>query len=210
VLEECDLPVRKALTSRDEAGFSMIEIMVVVLILGVVLTALFGVLDSMTRNDRRQQALQTNQEGARFAMVQMGQDLRAANPVEPLSTAAAYATEFEAAVLNAAGTSTTYVRWQLSGTTLSRSVLSAPGGTAVSTKTMLSNVENTSQGVTLFRWYDSSGTELTGTDNSPSDFSNCTVRVHISIVAASDPGPLPFSENSDAEVRNRLPGGIGC
>jgi prepilin-type N-terminal cleavage/methylation domain-containing protein len=195
---------------RDEAGFSMIEIMVVVLILGIVLTALFGVLDSMTRNDRRQQALQTNQETTRFAMVQMGEDLRAANPLEPLSTTAAYATEFEAAVLNSTGTSTTYVRWQLTGTTLSRSVLSAPGGTAVTTKTMVLNVQNASQGVTLFRWYNSTGTELTSAANTASDFSNCTVRVHISIVAASDPGPLPFSENSDAEVRNRLPGGIGC
>jgi type II secretory pathway pseudopilin PulG len=188
----------------------MIEITIVTLILGVVLTALFSVLNSMTRNDRRQQALQTNQEAARFALVQMGQDLRAANPIEPLSTDTAYATQFESAVLNAAGTSTTYVRWTLSGTTLTRAVISAPGGSVVTSKTMLSNVQNTAQGVTLFRWYNSNGTELTVAANTAGDFSNCSVRVHIAIVAASDPGPLPFTENSDVEVRNRLPGGIGC
>jgi prepilin-type N-terminal cleavage/methylation domain-containing protein len=197
------------MTKRDEAGFSMIEIMVVVLILGIVLTALFGVLDSMTRNDRRQQALQTNQETVRLAMVQMGQDLRASNPIEPLTATTDYANKFEAAVLTPSG-STQYVRWQLSGTTLTRSILSAPGGTALSTRTVLTNVQNPTLGLPMFRWYNSDGSELDSSANTTGDFANCTVRVHITIAAASDPGPLPFQENSDAEVRNRLPGGIGC
>jgi hypothetical protein len=26
----------------------------------------------------------------------------------------------------------------------------------------------------------------------------------------SNPGPLPFTETQDVEVRNRLPGNVGC
>jgi hypothetical protein len=34
--------------------------------------------------------------------------------------------------------------------------------------------------------------------------------VRITISSDSDPGPLPFEQNSAVQVRNRLPGGAGC
>jgi len=42
------------------------------------------------------------------------------------------------------------------------------------------------------------------------DPANCAVRVHIELTSDSNPGPLPFTETQDVEVRNRLPGNVGC
>jgi hypothetical protein len=75
---------------------------------------------------------------------------------------------------------------------------------------VLSNVKNASTGVALLRYYNSTNTELVAASNTPGDFSNCTVRIHISVSAAVVTGPAPFTQDLDAEIRNRLPGGIGC
>ncbi|MDQ1395003.1 MAG: hypothetical protein QOG64_262 [Acidimicrobiaceae bacterium] len=194
----------------DERGFTLIELTVVMLLMSLVMISFYGILNSLTSNAQRQQALVTDQESVRFAMLEMARDLRGANPIEPLSTAAAYATQVEAAVLPAAGTTPVYVRWQLTGTTLTRSVLDAPGGTATSTKTVLSNVKNASTGVTFLRYYNSANTELVPASNTAGDFTNCTVRIHMSTSAAVVTGPAPFTQDMDVEIRNRLPGGIGC
>ena len=39
------------------------------------------------------------------------------------------------------------------------------------------------------------------------DIANCAIRVHIEVSSDSNPGPLPFTETQDVELRNRLPGG---
>jgi prepilin-type N-terminal cleavage/methylation domain-containing protein len=194
----------------DEGGFTLIELTVVMLLMSLVMISFYGALNSLTSNAQRQEALVTDQEAVRFAMIDMARELRGANPLEPLTTSAAYGSEVEAAVLPARGTTAVYVRWQLTGTTLTRSILDAPGGTATSTKTVLANVKNASTGVTLLRYYNSAGTELVAASNTPGDFSNCTVRIHISVSAAVVTGPAPFTQDVDAEIRNRLPGGIGC
>jgi hypothetical protein len=78
---------------------------------------------------------------------------------------------------------------------------------------MLTNVRNASRGITLLRYFRSSVAEMPVTGGSAvtaGDISNCTIRVKISVASDSDPGPAPFLEETDAEIRNRLPGGIGC
>jgi hypothetical protein len=34
--------------------------------------------------------------------------------------------------------------------------------------------------------------------------------VHITLTSDSNPGPLPFTETQDVELRNRLPGNAEC
>ena len=42
------------------------------------------------------------------------------------------------------------------------------------------------------------------------DAAYCAVRVRIQVASDSNPGPLPFTQTQDVEVRNRLPGNVGC
>ena len=67
-------------------------------------------------------------------------------------------------------------------------------------------------GIPVFSYYDSHGNDLVAANPStPANVANCAIRVHMSISSDSAPGPQPFTENLDVELRNRLPGGtIGC
>jgi hypothetical protein len=197
---------------RDEAGMTVAEMMVVVLILGIVVATLFSVLQSVMANERVQQAKVNNQERVRFVLGQLTRDLRSANPLLSPATTAAGATGVEMAMGASTGTQT-YVRWTLSGTTLTRVVSATAGGTATTSKVMLTNVRNASRGITLFRYYRSSTVEMALTGASAvaaGDIGNCTIRVRVAVASDSDPGPAPFLEETDAEIRNRLPGGLGC
>jgi hypothetical protein len=88
--------------------------------------------------------------------------------------------------------------------------LASAGGAALTTAVTLTRVRNAELGVAMFRYYNSIGAELTAETATVADFANCPIRVHITVYADSTPGPEPFGSESDAELRNRLPGGIGC
>ncbi|MDQ1402593.1 MAG: hypothetical protein QOG03_909 [Actinomycetota bacterium] len=197
---------------RGEGGFSVLEVSITAMMLGLLTMSIFGLLTSTMRNEKLQQSMVSNQELVRFGVIQVSRDLRSANPVEPLSTIGEYATKVEVALGSSTGTQK-YIRWWLSNRVLYRGILSAPGGTVTSTQTVLTNVENANQGITLFRYYNASGVELATTGLTPAavgDITNCAIRVHISVASDAFPGPVPFTEQSDVELRNRLPGGPGC
>jgi type II secretory pathway pseudopilin PulG len=194
---------------RGEAGFTVIELGVVVLIMGIASAALLSVLISLTRTHRTQEAMIFNQEQVRLAMTQLTRDLRAADPLQPLTNVTDYPNGFDASLTSTGNGPDISVRWRLTGTTLTRSLLTGPGGSVTSTRTVLTNVRNVAQGVPLLRYYSSNDSEIT-TAATSGDFVNCAVRVHITITADSDPGPVPFAQNSDTHIRNRLPGGVGC
>jgi hypothetical protein len=178
----------------------------------MVMTTLLQVLDTNTRAERRVRAAVDNQEDVRFALLSMARDIRAADPLLPLSTAAAYASELELELKETDGSHVSYVRWVFdpSTDTLRRELLDAAGGAAIESTYTLTRVRNADVGVSLFRYFNSWGVELTPTTATISDFANCTIRVHMTLYADSSPGPRPFSSESDAELRNRLPGGVGC
>jgi len=194
---------------REVSGFTTVELIVVVFITSIVAASLLAVLTSLTNNQRTEEALVNNQERVRQTMTEMGRDLRGADPLIALSDVSQYANGFDATLIPPGAGSDIYVRWALNGTTLTRSILSGPGGTATSTRMVINNVRNLEKGIAMLRYYDSNGNELT-TTNTPGDFVNCTVQVRITISSNSDPGPLPFEQNSAVQVRNRLPGGAGC
>jgi type II secretory pathway pseudopilin PulG len=198
--------------ARGERGMGVVELMVVVLMLGLVLSTVFGVLSSVSGNERTQEAKVNNQERVRLVLAQLTRDLRSANPLVAATTAANAATSVEMAIGPSTGPQT-YVHWWLSGTTLSRSVAATAGGTPTTSKVVLTNVRNTARNVTLLRYFRSSVAEmaLIGVGAvTAGDVVNCTIRVKVAVSSDSDPGPAPFLEETDAEIRNRLPGGLGC
>lgn len=189
---------------------TVVELMITMTILMVVMGAVLGILDSLTKNERFQQAKVANQEQVRLTMTEMAKDIRAANPLHGGSSSAEYANRIEMANHYVPGS---YVRWRLDGSALKREISSTPGGSVSSSETVMKNVRNIDRGVPLFRYYDHKEKELATSGATPAlagDIRNCTIRVRISLVADPELGPSAFTEESDAQLRNNLPGGTGC
>ncbi|MDQ1438988.1 MAG: hypothetical protein QOK43_2617 [Acidimicrobiaceae bacterium] len=196
----------------SEAGFTVVETATASMLLLVVLTTLLGLLNTQTKAERRLRASVDNQEDVRYALVAIARDVRAADPLLPLATTATYRDTMELELKTTSGSHQAYVRWDFESASgvVRRQTLAAPGGSVTATTYSLSRVRNGDAGIPLFRYYNSAGTELTSTTATAADFANCTIRVHITLYADSAPGPQPFRSESDGELRNRLPGGVGC
>jgi Tfp pilus assembly protein PilW len=209
----------EALERDDEAGFTIIEVMIASSILMLVLAMLFGTLVSLTKNEDRSQRLVSNEQNVRFELDQLSREIRAANPLTILDTVTQYSNQIEM-VLGPTGGTQQVVRWTYDTNPaspnyeqLSRQVMSDSSDTAtvVSTSWYLIRVRNVETGTPLFTYYDFAEHDMVADGNyTNSDLANCAIRVHISLSSDSNPGPLPFTETQDVELRNRLPGGTGC
>lgn len=199
----------------SDAGYTLVEMMTVVAIMGVILAALLGSLVSATNAQNNTEALVANQETVRLALDRMQQDLTEANPVDALATTSAYADAVQVEITPPGGT-TQVIRWYYdpSAGVIYRQIMSnnTTSAAVVSQQAMMTNVTNSSTGTQLFTYYDAADNNLQSANPStPVNVANCVIRVHVDVAAASDPGPLPFHETLDVELRNRLPGGIvGC
>jgi type II secretory pathway pseudopilin PulG len=204
----------------DEAGFTIIEVMIATSILMLVLAMLFGTLVSLTKNEDRSQRLVSNEQNVRFELDQLSREVRAANPLTILDSTTQYSNQIEM-VLGATGDpAQQVVRWtyETDPTSpnyeeLSRQTMSDSSDTAtvLSTSWYLIRVRNVETSTPLFTYYDANEQDMVANGNyTNSDIANCAIRVHISLSSDSNPGPLPFTETQDVELRNRLPGGTGC
>ena len=83
--------------------------------------------------------------------------------------------------------------------------------TVVARSWFLTRVRNHEIGKPIFTYHDAENQDMVADgDYTNSDIANCAIRVHIELTADSNPGPIPFTETQDVELRNRLPGGTGC
>jgi prepilin-type N-terminal cleavage/methylation domain-containing protein len=211
-------PRRTART--DQRGFTTIEVMVATSILLVVLALVFGSLVALTRNEDRSQRLVSNEQNVRFELDQLAREIRAANPLVPLlnaTSASTYNNQIEM-VLGPTGGTQQVVRWTYDTTSLQmvRQVMSGTSSTAtvVSQSFYLARVRNVDTGTPVFTYYGQQNEDLVAQtladDGNLHDAANCAIRVHIELSSDSNPGPLPFTQTQDVEVRNRLPGNVGC
>lgn len=205
---------------RSERGYSVIELSVVTVVMAVVVASLFAALTSLTNSATRVQSLVTNQETVRFGLDRLQRDLRAANPVDAQATTTAFTSSVQVELGPTSGTRT-YIRWFYDTTpasstyeSLLRQVMSGPAAnaTVVSQVAVIARVRNVESGVPVFTYYDYKSVDLVAANpNTPANVANCAIRVHVQVNSDVQPGPQPFSENIDIELRNRLPGGIvGC
>ena len=204
----------------DEAGFSIIEVMIATSILLIVLAMLFSSLVSLTNSENRSERLVGNEQNVRFELDQLAREIRAANPLVPLlnaSTAATYDSQIEM-VLGPTGGTQSVVRWTYDTTNeeMLRQVMTdtSASATVVSQSFFLTRVRNVETGAPVFTYYGQHDEDLVAQTLANSgnlhDAANCAVRVHIVLTSDSNPGPIPFTESQDVEVRNRLPGNVGC
>jgi hypothetical protein len=192
----------------------------VTVVMAIVVAALFGALNSLTNADVRVQALITNQQAVRFGLNQLQRDVRAANPMDPFASTSTYSNAVQVELGPNAGTRTD-IRWLYDTTptsptyeSLLRQVMSGPtaGATVISQVVVIKRVRNVEAAVALFTYYDAGGVDLVANNpTTPANVANCAIRLHVLVTSDTQPGPQPFSENLDVELRNRLPGGIvGC
>jgi prepilin-type N-terminal cleavage/methylation domain-containing protein len=204
----------------DERGMTIIEVMVATSILLVVLGLVFGSMVTLTRNEDRSQRLVSNEQNVRFELNQLAREIRAANPLVPLlnaTSASAYDNQIEM-VLGPTGGTQQVVRWTYDTTTqrLARQIMSGTSATAtvVSQSFFLARVRNVETGTPVFRYYGQQNENLVeqslADGGNVHDAANCAIRVAIEISSDSNPGPLPFTQTQDVEIRNRLPGNVGC
>ena len=202
-----------------EAGFTLIELVMAMMILMIVLALFFNMLMSLTKSENRAQALVSNEQAVRFELTQLAREVRAANPLVILPTTEQYSNQIEL-VLGPTGGTQEVVRWtydtdpdsptylQLARELMSDSSSSA---TVVARSWFLTRVRNLELGKPIFTYHDAQDQDMVADgDYTNADIANCAIRVHIELSADSNPGPLPFTEVQDVELRNRLPGGTGC
>jgi prepilin-type N-terminal cleavage/methylation domain-containing protein len=206
---------------RDERGFTIIEVTIATSIMLVVLAMFFSTLSSLTQSEDRSQRLVSNEQNVRFEFDKMAREVRAANPLVPLpnaSSAAAYENEIEI-VLGPTGGTQQVVRWFYDSTNerLVRQVLSDVSATAtvLSQSFYLTHVRNVETSTPVFTYYGPQNQDLvaqalaSGTTQYL-DPATCAVRIHMVLTSDSNPGPVPFTETQDVELRNLLPSNWGC
>lgn len=203
---------RRRAQQGDEAGFTVVELGVVMMIMVLVLTAFYGLLETLTKHEHRTQALVGNEQAVRFFINELGREIRSSNPMQTLSTTDAddYTNSIELALGPSGGTQQ-YVRWTYdeAAQVVTREILTGPGGTATTTTAKLDRVRNNETGTPFLQFYNQHGQDLVALGIAD-DVANCAIRVRITVSSDSNPGPTPFTEVVDAELRNRLPGGVGC
>ena len=207
--------------SRGEDGFTVIETVVASAVLLVVLAIFFGALVSLTNTENRAENLVNNEQNVRFELTQMARDLRAGNPMVMLASQYTYAIQVEV-MLGPVGGTQSVVRWYYDTDpasptyeTLTRQLMSdsSPTATVLSSGTVLRRVRNVESSTPLFAYYgyhNGQQVDLMAGSFSAFDISNCSIRVSMLVISDSNPGPLPFRASEDVELRNQLPGGVGC
>ncbi len=204
----------------DERGFTIIEVTIASAIMLTVLGMFLATLESLTKNEDRSQRLVSNEQNVRFEIDELARDIRASNPLLPLPNAASattYNNQIEV-VLGPTGGTQQVVRWTYDTVAerLVRQVMSdaSASATVVSQAFFLTKVRNVETGSPVFTYYGQQDEDLVAqtlaNNGAIPDAANCAVRVHIVITSDSNPGPVPFTETQDVEVRNRLPGNVGC
>lgn len=194
--------------------------MVSTAILLIVLGMLFDALVSLTHSEDRAQKLVSNEQNVRFELDQLAREIRAANPLVPLLnavSATAYQSQIEMVLGPTDGTQTV-VRWayDTANEEMLRQVMSdsSPGATVVSQSFFLNRVRNVETGLPVFTYYGQRDEDLIAQSlangGNVHDAANCAVRVNIQLMSDSNPGPVPFTETQDVEIRNRLPGNVEC
>lgn len=193
---------------HDDAGFTVVELSIAMLIMSIVMVSLAGLLQSQSSAERRLSSLADNQEEARLALVELQRDLRSAEPLVALETSAMYATQVRLVHVDFATEARSMFQWRLDTTTheLVREELNATGTAVTATTYRLRGVADT----VAFRYFEQSGLELQPAVANPSVISECTIRMRITLHAGPTKGPAPTLVDSDVELRNRLPGSLYC
>ena len=187
----------------DERGFTVIELMVVVLIMGIVLAIAGDGLVSLVTTTNRHSAMVDAEQSASSAVARFARDVRSAHSIQFPSTSPDALNAVILNLNNPTGGSMSQVEWvyQSTSKTFSRDLLNSGTGAIISASTQATNVVNGS--MSAFRYYNYHGDEITNAD--PGTIANCTTRVQVQLVIVpTTQGAASFTETADAALTDQL------
>jgi prepilin-type N-terminal cleavage/methylation domain-containing protein len=194
----------------SERGYTLIELMVVVLIMGVVIAIAGSALYSLSMSANRNDAMVSEEQAASNIVAQLSRDIRSANSLTFPSGVTSSGTGSEVELLvNQTGGGTQPVLWvyNSSAGTLTREV--QVNGNFQAQGQYLTNVANPS-GTPVFTYYTysttSSNESLTSlTGNQVSDIQQCTTSIGVDVyVSSSTHGTVPYQESEQVALTNQL------
>lgn len=194
--------------NAGEHGFTVIELAITMGIAMLVMSSLLGILVSQSNAERRVSTFADNQEILRQAIVLMQRDIRSAEPLEPLPASADYALQIKLNVYEDISAPPVPIRWYVD--TASQELRRELIATGAVTHRVSGVANSYAIGAHLFEFFEAGGGQYDLATENPEDIAHCTVRIRVNLRAAPSPGPSPVLLTSDAQLRNRLPGGIGC
>jgi len=166
---------------QNQKGFSLIEMMVVVVILGVIVLALVTFFTGGTKSWVAGQSQLKAQREARQAIDRMVREIREGNEIK--SNSDSYSVTVYIPPFPIEGIDERYVFYALSGTTLQRDG-----------NPLIDNVQI--NGESIFKYYNNDGTEVNPPDSTVS-------KVHINLKVDVDKDSNPdITLNTDVNLRN--------
>jgi prepilin-type N-terminal cleavage/methylation domain-containing protein len=191
-----------------DGGFSLLELVIVMLILTIVVSVAGTVLFSLSQTATRTDSVVGAEQSASTVLAQMARDIRSGHSLAiPSGTTPSMEVELQ---VNQPSGGTANVEWIYDSTadTVTRYVQNT-GGTFVPSGPAATRVINGSAaGIFSYYYYD--GTPLSA------DYSRCTARIGITLHVGSKVGGVaPFVENEDVALTDQLaaltaPGSGAC
>lgn len=201
----------------SDAGFTMLELSIVMVVMMIILGIASGALLSLSQATNRNEGLVSQEQAASQSVTQMVHDLRSAHSIS-IPNGASSSNEVLIQENQASG-GTTQVEWMYqpaSGSTLGTLTRYAQtsGGSLQPSGSLVSGIVNPST-KPLLSYYDDSGGVISNTAN----IGNCTTRVTIDLVVAppksAGPGGGNFEITQDVAITDQLailtqPGSVQC
>ena len=182
-----------------DAGFTMVELAVVLLIFAIVMSICGSVIVSLSNSARRNDSMVTTEQAASTALAVLARDIRSAHSISFPGTSP---NQVELQDNNGSG-GYVYVEWTYDSTakTVTRSTATSAAGPFTKTGPTASSVTNGSTGI--FRYYNVLGAEISSATNNT--IKNCAARIGVQLdVSSSTIGVPTFMASEDVSLTDQV------
>ena len=197
--------------TSSEEGVTLVELIIVVFILGIVVTAIFGVMASLTASEQRTQNRVQTQENIRMALADMARDLRSSGTIDAPASVDVADDDAAQWVVTMTTDEDDHVRWRLdrAAEELLREEETTAGVWTV--RKRYPDIRNGATNTPFLRYYGSGNQRLETSSATLTDLAACTLRIHMTIRAAAGDATSPYTATMDVGLRNRGSRGVtGC